>query len=354
MASPTHSAEYFDGWYADKAQTQTVGQIMNRNMGLPADALAGVVSADALPEITAGLALRAGDSLVDVACGRGYYGLVIARETGASLTGIDFSEQALGEARAQAARMKVHDAGFRVGNLTASGLPDGHADAVLCTDSIQFAEPQSAGYAEIARILRPGGRAVLTCWEPTGVADGRLGTRIRTVNLRAGLLAAGFADVDVRDRPEWLAREYAMNAEAAALDAGDDPALRSFRDEGARSVAQVGDGLMRRVLAVATRLPSLGDGAVGRCLRGRRGTRRRSSRTPLPGSLPTSSSGSGEVSAGWSPTSTARLSARKRPGADTRRPLEQATTTILARSARLPARPRPTPEPLIAADLASS
>jgi SAM-dependent methyltransferase len=281
MASPTHSAEYFDGWYADKAQTQTVGQIMNRNMGLPADALAGVVSADALPEITAGLALRAGDSLVDVACGRGYYGLVIARETGASLTGIDFSEQALGEARAQAARMKVHDAGFQVGNLTASGLPDGHADAVLCTDSIQFAEPQSAGYAEIARILRPGGRAVLTCWEPTGVADGRLGTRIRTVNLRAGLLAAGFADVDVRDRPEWLAREYAMNAEAAALDAGDDPALRSFRDEGARSVAQVGDGLMRRVLAVATRLPSLGDGAVGRCLRGRRGTRRRSSRTPL-------------------------------------------------------------------------
>jgi hypothetical protein len=64
MASPTHSAEYFDGWYADKAQTQTVGQIMNRNMGLPADALAGVVSTDALPEITAGLALRAGDSLV--------------------------------------------------------------------------------------------------------------------------------------------------------------------------------------------------------------------------------------------------------------------------------------------------
>lgn len=255
MTSPTR-AEYFDGWYADKARAQTVAEIMNRHMGLPADALAGVVCADALPEITAGLALRAGDSLVDVACGRGYYGLVIAKETGASLTGVDFSEQALGEARAQAARMAVRDADFRAGDLTASGLPDGCADAVLCTDSIQFAEPQSAGYAEIARILRPGGRAALTCWEPTGVADDRLGKRIRTVNLRAGLFAAGFTDVDVRERPGWLAREYAMNAEAAALDAGEDPALRSFRDEGVRSVAWVGDGLIRRVLAVAVRLPS--------------------------------------------------------------------------------------------------
>lgn len=254
MTSPAR-AEYFDGWYADKARTWTVAEITNRHMGLPADALAGVVCADALPEITAGLALRAGDSLVDIACGRGYYGLVVAQETGASLTGVDFSEQALRDARAQAARMGARDAGFRAGDLTASGLPDRCADAVLCTDSIQFAKPQSSGYAEIARILRPGGRAVLTCWEPAGVADDRLGKRIRTVNLRAGLLTAGFADVDVRDRPGWLAREHAMNAEAATLDAGEDPALRSFRDEGARSVAWVGEGLMRRALAVAVRLP---------------------------------------------------------------------------------------------------
>lgn len=267
MASPPRSAEYFDGWYADKARASAVGQIMNRHMGLPDDARAGVVSADALPEIAAGLALRAGDSLVDLACGRGYYGLAIARETGASLTGIDFSEQALGEARVQAARMRVRDAGFRTGSLTASGLPGGRADAVLCTDSIQFAEPQSAGYAEIARILRPGGRVVLTCWEPAGVADRRLGKRIQRVDLREGLLAAGFADVDVRDRPGWLAREYAMNAEAASLDVGDDPALRSFRDEGARSVTQIGDGLMRRVLAVAARLPPSTGRAADRCFR---------------------------------------------------------------------------------------
>lgn len=244
-------AEYFDGWYADQARAQAVADIKNRHMGLPASALAGVVTADALPEITAGLALRPGDSLVDLACGRGYYGLLIAKETSASLTGIDFSEQALGEARLQATQMNVHDARFLAGDLTACGLPSECADAVLCTDSIQFAEPQSAAYAEIARILRPGGRAVLTCWEPTGVADDRLGERIQKMNLRAGLLAAGFTDVDVRDRPGWLAREQAMNAEAAVLDAGEDPGLQAFRDEGARSFAQVGDGLMRRVLAVA-------------------------------------------------------------------------------------------------------
>lgn len=252
MAAP-RSAEYFDSWYADKSRAPLVQEIMNRHMGLPADAVAGVVCVEAVPEITAALAIVAGESLVDVACGRGYYGLLIAKITGASLTGVDFAAQALVEARVQAARMGVDDAQFRTGELTATGLPGGCADAVLCTDSIQFAQPQSAGYAEIARILKPDGRAVLTCWEATQVADDRVPERIRAVDLRAGLLAAGFSYVDVADRPGWLGREQGMNLESAALDAGDDPALRSFQSEGARSAELVAAGLMRRVLAVGVR-----------------------------------------------------------------------------------------------------
>jgi SAM-dependent methyltransferase len=252
MAAPK-TAEYYDAWHAGKSRTPLVAEIMNRHLGLPADALAGILCADAVPEITAALALQPGDSLVDVACGRGYYGLVIAKQARALLTGVDFAAHALGQARAQAARMGVDDAQFRTGNLTATGLPGGCADAVLCTDSIQFAHPQSAGYAEIARILKPGGRAVLTCWEATGIDDDRVYERIRTVDLRAGLLAAGFSRADVADRPGWLKREQGMNIEAAALDPGDDPALRSFQNEAASSAGLVGAGLMRRVLAVGVR-----------------------------------------------------------------------------------------------------
>jgi hypothetical protein len=55
---------------------------------------------------------------------------------------------------------------------------------------------------------------------------------------------------EVRDRPSWLAREHVLWEEAAALDPGDDPALRSFHEEGVRSLQWA--GLLRRVLAVAT------------------------------------------------------------------------------------------------------
>ena len=90
---------------------------------------------------------------------------------------------------------------------------------------------------------------MLTCWEPVSRDEDRVSARLRRTGLAAGLAAAGFAAVQVRERPDWRARERAMWDEAAALDPGDDPALRSFHDEGVRAVA--GFSLLRRVLATA-------------------------------------------------------------------------------------------------------
>mgnify|MGYP003694001477 CR=1 FL=1 len=71
--------------------------------------------------------------------------------------------------------MGVSNASFRVGELTAAGLPDASVEAVLCSDAIQFLE-RATGYAydEIRRVLKPGGRVVLTCWEPLDRNDERL------------------------------------------------------------------------------------------------------------------------------------------------------------------------------------
>jgi SAM-dependent methyltransferase len=124
---------------------------------------------------------------------------------------------------------------------------------VLCTDAIQFPDEPAAAYSEIHRVLRPGGRAVLTSWEPLDRGDERISPRVRRVNLGGGLRRAGFTDVAVRDRPAWLEREHALWEEAAALDPGEDPALRSFHDEGVRSLQWTGHGLLRRVPAVATK-----------------------------------------------------------------------------------------------------
>lgn len=244
------SAGYFDGWYADQAATPAVAEIMNRHMGFPPGTRAGTVPAEAIPELAEELRLRPGSTLLDLACGRGAYGLLITRQAGASLVGVDFSAQALTEAREQAVRAGVSSASFHIGELTATGLPDASVDAVLCTDAIQFPDEPASAYNEIRRVIKPGGRVVLTCWEPLDRNDERLSPRIRRANLGAGLQQAGFTDVEVRDRPSWLAREHALWEEAVTLDPGDDPALGSLRAEGVKSLQWT--ALLLRVLAVAT------------------------------------------------------------------------------------------------------
>ena len=250
MTPKPRSAEYFDGWYANKSEAPQVAEIMNRNLGLPPDAQAGIVPAVAIDEIAQELRLKPGGVLLDLACGRAWYGLEITARTGARLIGIDFSAEAVRQAGEQARLRNRDDAQFQTGDLTASGLPDRSVNAVLCTDSVQFPDQPEAAYRELRRVLVPGGRAVLTSWEPVDRADERLSDRIRRVDLGAGLRAAGFTDVEVMDRPQWLACELAVWQEAVALDPGADPALRSFHDEGARSLGYI-DGL-RRTMATAT------------------------------------------------------------------------------------------------------
>jgi SAM-dependent methyltransferase len=86
------------------------------------------------------------------------------------------------QAREQARRQGAA-ADFRVGDLAATGLDAGSADAVLCVDAIHFAPQPGAAYGEIRRILTSGGCAVLTNWEPLEWDDQRLPSRLRRVDL---------------------------------------------------------------------------------------------------------------------------------------------------------------------------
>jgi SAM-dependent methyltransferase len=247
---PGSLAEYFDHWYADMTGSPVKDEIQQRHLGLPPHLLSSsLLGWEGIAEVAAALRLPGGGTLVDLACGRGGYGLEIAGRTGARLAGVDISAEAVRQA-SEHARRRGTAAEYRVGDLAATGLADGCADGVLCVDAIQFAPEPGDAYREIRRILAPGGRVVLTCWEPRAPGDERLSARLRRVDLGAGLTAAGFAGVEVRDRPLWRDRERAMWAEAAALDPGGDPALISFRDEGVRSPLVL--ELTRRVMATAT------------------------------------------------------------------------------------------------------
>src|ERR1700721_2243927 len=112
MTPKPRSAEYFDGWYAAKSAAPQVAEIMNRNLGLPPDAQAGIVPAAAIDEIAQELRLKPGDVLLDLACGRAWYGLEITARTGARLIGVDFSAEAVRQAAPQAGARNPADAPF--------------------------------------------------------------------------------------------------------------------------------------------------------------------------------------------------------------------------------------------------
>jgi len=251
------SAEYFDTWYADTVGSQAKDEIQQRHLGLPSHVLStSSLTWDAVGEVCTELRLAPGQLLLDLACGRGGYGFEVSARTQARLVGVDFSGEAVSQASKLARQLAV-DAQFAVGDLAATGLGSGSVDAVMCIDSIQFAVDPTAAYAEIRRVLNPGGRVVMTCWEPVRPDDDRLVERLRIVDLDDGLRDAGFNEVEVRERPAWRAAELAMWAEAADLDPGDDLALLSFKNEAVRVLATA--SLVRRVLAVATAPLTAGD-----------------------------------------------------------------------------------------------
>jgi SAM-dependent methyltransferase len=247
---PPASAEYFDGWYAAMAASPRKDEIMQRHLGLPPHLLVtSSVTWSGIAEVVELLGVGPGSRLLDLACGRGGHGQEVALRTGAVVVGIDFSTEALRQAARLASERGIA-ATYAIGDLTATGLDDASVDAVLVVDSIQFATGPDHACAEIRRVLRPGGRAVLTGWEAARRGDERVPARLRDLDLQASLHDAGFADVVVRARDDWHAVELAMWAEAAALDPGDDPALVSFHNEGVRSLAAPDS--LRRVLASAT------------------------------------------------------------------------------------------------------
>ena len=243
----------FDRWYENMARSPAQEELQQRLLGLPPELQSSsLLTWDGIGEVVEALQLHSGQSFLDLACGRGGYGLEIARRTGARLIGVDFSGVAIGHATRRAAARDLADvAEFRIGELTATGLDAACVDAVVCVDALQFASPASAALDECLRVLRPGGRLAVTGWEPVDPADSRVPDRIRQLDLAAQLPAAGFGQVRVTERPDWREAELRLWLAATAVDPAGDPALESMRDEGTRVLA-VFDAI-RRVLGTAVR-----------------------------------------------------------------------------------------------------
>lgn len=106
---------------------------------------------------------RPGSRLLDLCCGTGDLALLMAARVrpGGSVLGLDAAEAPLVLARHRAARQPWLPLTWQQGDALATGLATGSFDGAAMAYGLRNLADPAAGLRELARLLRPGGRAVV-------------------------------------------------------------------------------------------------------------------------------------------------------------------------------------------------
>lgn len=114
--------------------------------------------------------LRAGQRVLDVATGSGNTAIAAARRF-CEVIGLDYVETLMdrGRERAAAERLQIE---FVHGDAEKLPFPDDSFDVVLSTFGAMFAPDQERTAAEMARVLRPGGKIGMANFTPESLAGG--------------------------------------------------------------------------------------------------------------------------------------------------------------------------------------
>ncbi len=157
------------------------GRAWAEDLGYPPE-LAGVPSAAV--ESFAGVAnpwelgrLAPGERVLDLGSGAGTDSLIAAQMVGEKghVTGIDMTPQMLAKARAAAAEMGASNVEFVESEAESLPFPDESFDVVISNGVIDLIPDKDAVFAELFRVLAPGGRiqiADVTIQNPVS-AEGR-------------------------------------------------------------------------------------------------------------------------------------------------------------------------------------
>jgi SAM-dependent methyltransferase len=203
------------------------------------------------------LDLTSDEVLVDMACGAGGPGLWAADASGATLVGIDPTDSGLTAAQRRAAAVGLSDRStFQRGTFTATNLSDASADAIMTIEAFQYAPDKRDALREFVRILKPGGRVAIVCFEvdPSKVNGLPVLGVDPVADYAPALTEAGLSIVSYEETPGWADRVYPTFA--ALIDSAD--ALKAEMGEPAAASVLVEATLTvslrpypRRVLIVA-------------------------------------------------------------------------------------------------------
>jgi SAM-dependent methyltransferase len=160
-------------------------------------------------------ALRPGEHVLDLGSGAGFDAFLAARQVGPAgyVIGVDMTPEMVERARANAARAKLAQVDFRLGDIERLPVESESIDVIMSNCVINLAPDKAAVFRESYRVLAPGGRLAISDVVaigdlPSGIAadpaayTGCIAGAAPVGELERMISDAGFTDVRISVRTE--------------------------------------------------------------------------------------------------------------------------------------------------------
>jgi ubiquinone/menaquinone biosynthesis C-methylase UbiE len=173
--------------------------------------------------------LRPGDRVLDLASGPGTTAFLLASEFGVEVDGVDLGDLTVAKANATAASEGLGEqVRFHLGDAERIPLPDASVDAVVCECAFCTFPDKKTAAAEMARVLKPGGRVGIT---DVALDPARLDAELKTLAGWVACLA------DARPVAEYVELLAGAGLTVTHTEAHDDALARMIDQIDARLVA---------------------------------------------------------------------------------------------------------------------
>ncbi|MCE2457140.1 MAG: arsenite methyltransferase [Dehalococcoidia bacterium] len=197
--------------------------------GLPAEAIAA--SAGCGNPLAIGT-LQAGETVVDFGSGGGIDCFIAAKAVGEQgrVVGIDMTEDMINLARSNARQLGLSNVEFHLSEMESTPLEGDSVDAIISNCVINLAPDKDLVFREAFRILRPGGRLMVSdlvkieeipqeeAEDTANWVSCLAGTEMKEVYL-GRMKSAGFTDVQVTSSAPWREEGWQSNIHSMGISA---------------------------------------------------------------------------------------------------------------------------------------